>query len=135
MDTDVPQNVVKALHDCLDDESAQVRQLAIEALGQVDPDLDGLVIHLQRAIDDPDATVRVAAAITTLRIDPQLPAAREPVLAAIRERHPQLIRALGELGPSVSWAAPAVRELVTDPEPQIRELAKLTLSRIQDDAP
>ena len=99
--------------------------------GQVNMDADDILADLQQAIGDSDESVRLAAALAALQFDPQLPAAQEPVLAAIRARNPQLILAVGELGPAVSWATPAVRELLSDRESQIRELAKATMARIQ----
>ena len=135
-DPDVPQKVIQALRQCVQDDSPQVRRLAIEALGQIGTDADDdVLMDLQQAIGDADESVRLAAALAALQFDPQLPEAQEPVLAGIRARNPQLILAVGELGPAASWATPAVRELLSDRESQIRELAEATMARIQRPVP
>jgi HEAT repeat protein len=131
------EEALTALIDCVNGKNINARQQAIQFLGTLGKSAREAVPALKRALRDPVAGNRVAAADALWRITgdtettvPVLIEALKPVpgdsgryLAAIR---------LGEMGPAVkSTALPALRKYRDDPDPGFRTNVLMAIQRIE----
>ena len=119
--------------------SARVRRGCAKALGMMGPAAGEAADALQKALHDPDADVRMAAAESLGRIGHENAADRVPVLEkAVSDSDESLkgraIRELGQIGPSAKKATPTLRAALHDSEPGIRLDAANSLWLIDRDA-
>ena len=124
----VDREIVESFLPGLGSQEAHERELAVEALGLLRAPDEIAVPALVRAMDDSDASVRLAAALAATR---HLPAWQEEpgpalkkllpsLVAATRDQDPQVrcraATALGERGPAARTAVPALVEMLEKEE-------------------
>jgi beta-lactamase regulating signal transducer with metallopeptidase domain/HEAT repeat protein len=128
---------INALIAALDHPVSSLRYSATRALGNIGPGAKAAVPSLQRLLNDRHAGTRFYAMQALWRIDRQAPPLPELLLHLTPDsievlRHDLLV-ILGEMGPVAHEAGPAVRELMNDLHPPVREQAAKTMALIKLD--
>ena len=125
--------VVIALREAGQSEDVEVRTLAVTALGEVAAESELAVDALVAALQDPKRTIQFAAATALLEIDKTSEPPREVVLSEIKRVNPHAMILVAEMGAEATWAAPALRQVLSHRDKSVRELARLALSRIGEE--
>lgn len=139
-----PNIVIPALVSLLKDPDSRVRSLAAESLAttiwqksnSTMPSTAKQVIpQLRVALTDPEKNVRVAAAITLVKIDPTeatdvVPQLREALADSTVSVRKKAALALGKLGIEAKDAVPELRTALKDPKVSVRTSAADALGKI-----
>jgi HEAT repeat protein len=110
----------------LADPDPSIRRAAVRAV-VVLPDSAAILVPL---LNDADPTVRLAAALSLLKIDPKNTVCRPVIAQALREGQGPTFVAVGACGASAKWAIPTLCHLLSDRRPSIRALSAKTLAEI-----
>lgn len=124
------EELVSALSDASHSNDVVIRTMAVTILGRLGSQSSLATQALVPALDDSDRTVQFAAASALLEINSALEAPRKVVLSEIRQVNPLALVLVAELGAEASWAAPALRQLITHRDEAVRELAQRSLQRV-----
>ncbi len=116
-----------ALLRALSDEDREVRRLACFALGEIGEVEAG---KLASALDDPELSVRLAAAYALLKIEPGHTGAKDVLTQAMQAGDGGVIVAVSSRGSDAAWAVPTLTALLSDRRPGIRRLAAEGLGKI-----
>jgi HEAT repeat protein len=122
--------IIAALAETCADEDAEVRRLSAYSLGKVGPPAKDALPALEAGLKDSESAVRIAAAQAIERIDPSDHSFIPVLIAAMRAGDGRVIREAGMMGNQAEWAVPALIELLSNEQPQVRALAAQTLGRI-----
>ena len=131
---DESRSAVPALLGLLTDKETRVRASAARALGRIGPEAKDAVQPLIKLLKDEDAVTREQAASALGRIGPASKPAIDDLLASLSDKDYRVrrdaTRALGQIGfPEV--ARPRIEKLLEDPDPRVREAAKVTLEKVK----
>jgi HEAT repeat protein len=115
-----------------------VRRGAYYVSGKMGAAAQDLIPGLREAVQSPDEATRLVAVWALLHVgedDPQTVAIALPLLTSALKSPGELVRieaaqTLGELGPRAASAADALRELASDPSPDVRAVAEDALKLI-----
>jgi vesicle coat complex subunit len=122
--------VMVALAKATADHDAEVKSLAIGALGRIGKPAAASLPALIAALQDSEPPVRLNAALAIQRIDPKNSAFVPALTAAMRAGDGRVLLDVGAMGAGGAWAVPTLIELLAHPLPQLRALAAQTLGRI-----
>ncbi|KAB0650303.1 HEAT repeat domain-containing protein, partial [Burkholderia territorii] len=121
-------------HIATNDTHADVRRVAVGAIGFAAPDETSVVTALLAALRDTEWQVREEATATLGKL--RVATARAPLVAALDDDYWQVrlraVRALGQLRDAA--AAPAVAPLLSHPISNLRKEAALALGELRDPA-
>lgn len=120
-------DVVAALHSSLSDPDRDVRRLVCAALGKSDA---ADVESLARALNDEEASVRLAAAYAVQKHRSDHAGAMKVLSAAMRAGDGGVIVQVTSGGAEAAWAVPTLTKLLSDKRPGIRRLAAEGLGAI-----
>ncbi len=120
---------IAAITKCVVDEEPHVRRAAIQSLRRLKPDPKLIIPSLLQVIHDaqPDVAMSAMAALADMG-ETAVPALTD-ALSDKSSRHWAAV-VLAEIGPKAAAAAPALAELVKDPEPEVRMQALIALGQI-----
>ncbi len=122
--------LIEALAVASTNADVEVREIAMEALGDKGENNGAALAALEKALDDPEVSVRLKAALAIHRIAPQNTAYRTVLLDSLRAGHGTVFLEIGRMGKDAAWAVPTLVAKLTDRRPSIRALAARTLGEI-----
>lgn len=141
-DLDVRRTAIKELASCedekataalatvVDDQDTDVRRLAIDALGRRGSRAAAQLPSIQQALEDPQLSVRLAAALAIQSIDPESEAFVPVLIGSLRAGEGGIFLEVAEMGPDAAWAVPTLVQLLSHPDTKIRRLTAITLGRL-----
>jgi HEAT repeat protein len=123
--------LVEALAAATGNSDVEVREIAVEALGQRGDAAKPALPLLERALSDSEVSVRLKAALAIRHIKPESHSYERVLLDSLRAGHGTVFLEVGRMGPDASWATPALVAALADRRPTIRALAATTLGEIE----
>lgn len=123
-------NVTAALAALIEDPDPDVRELAIQSLGQRGQRSLAHLPKLVDALQHPDPNTRLVAAFAVRRIDTEGDAHVPIFLAAIEAGQPRALLELGNNRANDDWAVQPLIELLSHRNPKVRALSAMTLGRL-----
>ncbi len=119
-----------ALAETIQDSDQFVRRAAIEALRQRTPPAVAQLPQILPALEDPELSVRLAAAVTIQKLDASESRSQSLLIEALRGGEGGVFLDVAELGPHAKWAVPTLKQLLAHPDTKIRALAAFTLGKL-----
>ena len=122
--------LIEALAAATSDSDVEVREIAVAALGQRGDAAKPVLPRLERALSDPEVSVRLKAALAIRHIEPDSHSYERVLLDSLRAGHGTVFLEVGRMGSDAAWATPALVAALADRRPTIRALAATTLGQI-----
>lgn len=122
--------VIEALAIASTNSDADVREIAVAALGRKGVESGAVYPALEQALADAEVAVRLKAALAIQQIDPTNLEYREVLLESLRSGHGTVFLDIGRMGADAEWAVPTLVSSLSDQRPAIRALAAKTLGEI-----
>ena len=124
------EQVTAALASAIEDSDTDVRRLAINALGQRRSRDTSQLSSIESALEDPQLSVRLAAALAIQKIEPDNETFIPVLIDALRSGEGGIFLEVAEMGPDAKWAVPTLTRLLSHPETKIRALTAYTLGQL-----
>jgi HEAT repeat protein len=124
------ERVVAALVGAVADADVGVSQAAITTLGRFGEAAKPAVPVLEGSLSHSESRLRLAAARSLAKIDPQSTRYQQEFLEALREGNGPVFLEVGRMGKKAQWAVPTLVELLNHQQTHVRALAAQTLGEI-----
>jgi HEAT repeat protein len=108
----------------------EVREIAVEGLGQPGRDAATVLPLLEKSLADPELSVRLKSALAIHRIAPQNQSYVPVLDDSLRAGHGTVFLEVGRMGEDARWAVPTLLKLLSDQRANVRALAAQTLGQI-----
>jgi HEAT repeat protein len=102
----------------------------MNALGKIGPAAASSLPALTAALQDPEASLRLGAALAIEKIDPKNPSFVPVLVGAMRAGDGRILLEVGAMGKEGAWAVPTLIGLLSHESAKVRALAAQTLGRI-----
>jgi HEAT repeat protein len=127
-----PAAAVDVMIKALGDQDQGVRLMAVRRLRELGRASEPALDDLAKLLADKDERTRRTAGETLVRIGGKsVPALTAALDSKSRDAREVAVVALGEMGPLAKPALPALKKRLTDRDPKVKELAKVTVLRIE----
>jgi HEAT repeat protein len=127
-----PAAVVDVMIKALGDQDQGVRLMAVQRLRELGRDAAPALDDLAKLLADKDERIRRTAGEALVRIGSKsVPALTAALESESRDAREIAIVALGAMGPLAKPALPALKKRLTDSDPKVKELAKITVLQIE----
>jgi HEAT repeat protein len=125
-----PNDAIAALALATTDADLEVREIAVAGLAHFGVAAISSEAALEKALGDPEVSVRLGAAKALQKIDPESTSYVPVILDALNAGNGAIFLDVGQMGASAKWAVPTLVKLLSHPQAGIRALAARTLGKI-----
>lgn len=127
-----PAEAVEVMIKAFNDEDQGVRLMAVQRLREMGRTAEPALDDLAKLLPDKDERIRRTAGEALVRIGGKsVPALTAALESSSRDAREIAVMALGKMGPLAKPALPALKKRLTDSDPKVKELARITLLEIQ----